>query len=253
MSPARNVKNPCFSWSVPAGCTRYQPASSETFRTSSQGRKDRGKTASICGCVPGVAHPCPTQPLFWVQWVFSPPSQRIWLQPDDRSSCIWSPRSGVRVIAGGGGPPGFWRPGTPGNGEKNGEPRQRRETGSQMLPKIAIHANSPRDVLSRLETMVAMANLGVPDSATRRQIASAIDLVVHLGRLSDGTRKLLSIAEITGMEGEVISMQEMFVFKPVGVGPNGDVMGKFLATGIRPHFSERLISAGIHLPAEMFS
>jgi len=116
-----------------------------------------------------------------------------------------------------------------------------------------IHANSPRDALSRLESMVAMTNLGIADRATRLQIASAIDVVVHLGHLSDGTRKLLSIAEITGMEGEVISMQEMFAFKFMGVGPNEEVLGELLPTGIRPTFSERLAGAGIHLPAEIFA
>jgi pilus assembly protein CpaF len=116
-----------------------------------------------------------------------------------------------------------------------------------------IHANSPRDALSRLETMVAMANLGIPESATRRQIASAIDVVVQLSRLSDGTRKLLNITEITGMEADVISMQDVFVFKRMGIGPNGEVLGEFTPTGIRPKFSERLVASGIRLSAEMFS
>ncbi|MGH9682725.1 MAG: CpaF family protein [Candidatus Acidiferrales bacterium] len=115
-----------------------------------------------------------------------------------------------------------------------------------------VHANSPRDALSRLETMVAMASLNLPDTAIRRQIASALDVVVQVSRLSDGTRKVTSIAEITGMEGEVVTMQDIFVFRKHGVRENGDVVGEFLPTGIRPKFSERLSVTGIHLPLAMF-
>ncbi len=115
-----------------------------------------------------------------------------------------------------------------------------------------IHANSPRDALSRLETMVAMANLNIPQSAIRRQIASAIDLVVQVSRLSDGTRKVVSLAEITGMEGEVVTMQDIFVFRKRGIRETGEVLGDFVATGIRPKFSERLIITGIQLPMSMF-
>jgi pilus assembly protein CpaF len=115
-----------------------------------------------------------------------------------------------------------------------------------------IHANSPRDALSRLEVMVAMANLNIPDAAIRRQIASAIDVVLQVSRLSDGTRKVVCIAEITGMETGVITMQDIFVFKKMGIGPNGEVAGNFVPTGIRPKFAERLIASGIRLPMEMF-
>jgi pilus assembly protein CpaF len=115
-----------------------------------------------------------------------------------------------------------------------------------------IHANSPRDALSRLEVMVAMANLNIPDSAIRRQIASAIDVVLQVSRLSDGTRKVTCVAEITGMESGVITMQDIFVFKKLGIGPNGEVVGNFMASGIRPKFAERLIASGIRLPMEMF-
>jgi pilus assembly protein CpaF len=115
-----------------------------------------------------------------------------------------------------------------------------------------IHANTPRDALSRLETMVAMANLNIPDGAIRRQIAAAIDVVVQVSRLSDGTRKVVSIAEITGMEGEVVTMQDIFVFRKRGVRENGEVIGEFLPTGIRPKFSERLVVTGIQLPMSMF-
>jgi pilus assembly protein CpaF len=115
-----------------------------------------------------------------------------------------------------------------------------------------IHANSPRDALSRLETMVAMANLGIPDTAIRRQISSAIDLIVQISRLSDGTRKVISIAEITGMEGDVVTMQDIFGFRKRGIRENGEVLGEFLPTGIRPKFAERLSVAGIQLPMAMF-
>ena len=115
-----------------------------------------------------------------------------------------------------------------------------------------IHANSPRDALSRLEVMVAMANLNIPDTAIRRQIASAIDVVLQVSRMSDGTRKVICIAEVTGMESGVITMQDIFVFKKVGIGPNGEVVGNFMATGIRPKFAERLIASGIRFPMEMF-
>jgi len=115
-----------------------------------------------------------------------------------------------------------------------------------------IHANSPRDALGRLETMVAMANLSIPDSVIRRQISSAIDLVVQISRLSDGTRKLMNITEITGMQGDILSMQDLFVFQKRGVREDGTVIGGFVATGIRPQFTERLAVAGIQLPPALF-
>ncbi len=115
-----------------------------------------------------------------------------------------------------------------------------------------IHANTPRDALSRLETMVAMSNLSIPDHAIRRQIASAIDVVVQVSRLSDGTRKVISLAEITGMEGEVVTMQDIFVFRKRGIRENGEVLGEFMPTGVRPKFAEKLLIAGISLPMAMF-
>jgi pilus assembly protein CpaF len=115
-----------------------------------------------------------------------------------------------------------------------------------------IHANSPRDALGRLETMVAMTNLNIPETATRRQIASALDLVVQVSRLSDGTRKITSISEVVGMEGEVVTMQDIFDFKKTGVGEKGEVLGEFVPTGVRPRLSERLLAAGIRLPLGMF-
>lgn len=115
-----------------------------------------------------------------------------------------------------------------------------------------IHANSPRDALSRLETMVAMANLNLPDKAIRQQIASAFNLVVQVNRMSDGTRKLTNISEVTGMEGSVVTMQDLFIFERQGYDANNNVRGRFRPTGIRPKFSERLFAYGIRLPNDMF-
>jgi pilus assembly protein CpaF len=115
-----------------------------------------------------------------------------------------------------------------------------------------IHANSPRDALARLETMVAMASLNIPDTAIRRQIASAIDVVIQVSRLSDGTRKIVNIAEITGVEGDVVTMQDIFMFRKHGVRDSGEVIGEFTPTGVRPRFAERLEVTGIHLRASMF-
>lgn len=115
-----------------------------------------------------------------------------------------------------------------------------------------IHANSPRDAISRLETMVAMSDLNIPERAIRNQIASAIDVIVQVSRLSDGTRKIISVAEITGMEGEIVTMQEIFVYRKRGIRETGEVLGDFVPTGIRPKFAERLLVTGIPLPMSMF-
>jgi pilus assembly protein CpaF len=115
-----------------------------------------------------------------------------------------------------------------------------------------IHANSPRDALVRIETMALMANPNLPEKAIRKQIASAVTLVLQVARFSDGTRRLTHIAEITGMEGDVISMQDLFVFERRGVSSDGRVVGLFAATGIRPDFAERLKARGIDLPPNMF-
>jgi len=115
-----------------------------------------------------------------------------------------------------------------------------------------VHANNARDALSRLDTMVAMANLNIPDRAIRQQIASAINLVVHVSRMADGTRKVTSITELTGMELDVISTQDIFVFERTGINQQGKVCGRFRATGIRPKISERLATAGHPMPADMF-
>ena len=116
-----------------------------------------------------------------------------------------------------------------------------------------IHANSPRDALYRLDTMVAMSNLNIPDKAVRHQTASAINLIIQVTRLSDGTRKVTGVTEVVGMEGDVITMQDIFVFDRTGIGRDGRVAGRFRATGIRPKCTERLAAYGIQLPADMFA
>jgi len=115
-----------------------------------------------------------------------------------------------------------------------------------------LHSNSPRDALARLETMVSMANLGLPEKAVKQQIASAINVVIQIARLSDGSRKIIQIGEITGMEGDVVTMQEIFVFDRQGIGEGGKVLGRYVATGIRPRFTDRLKAYGITLPATLF-
>jgi len=115
-----------------------------------------------------------------------------------------------------------------------------------------IHANSARDALYRLDTMVAMANLNIPERAIRQQIASAVNLIVQVSRMADGTRKVVGVTEITGMEGDVITMQDIFLFERTGMTPDGRVRGRFKAAGIRPKCSDRLASSGYHLPMDMF-
>jgi pilus assembly protein CpaF len=115
-----------------------------------------------------------------------------------------------------------------------------------------LHANSPRDALSRLETMISMASLDLPEKAMRQQVASAINIVIQMSRLTDGSRKITQISEIVGMEGDIITMQEIYVFEKVGVTQDGKVIGRFRATGVRPKCCERLKASGIHLPADMF-
>ena len=115
-----------------------------------------------------------------------------------------------------------------------------------------VHANSPRDALARVETMAMMANLNLPEKAVRRQIASAIQLVVQISRFNDGTRRVTHLSEITGMEEDIVSMQDVFVFEKQGVAPDGRVLGAFTATGIRPKFAERLKASGIAVPASWF-
>ena len=115
-----------------------------------------------------------------------------------------------------------------------------------------IHANSPRDALTRLETMVSMAGLNIPDRAIRHQVSSAIDVVIQLARLSDGSRKMMGLHEIVGMEGDMITMQEIFAYKMMGLTDDRKVKGKFVTSGIRPKFMSRLEEMGVHLPASLF-
>ena len=115
-----------------------------------------------------------------------------------------------------------------------------------------IHANTPRDALTRLETMIQMTGMRLSDRAMRQQIASAINLVVQVARLSDGTRRVTAISEITGMEGETITMQEIFLYERTGIDSQGQVIGRFRPTGIRPRFAERLKASGLQMPRVFF-
>ncbi len=115
-----------------------------------------------------------------------------------------------------------------------------------------IHANTPRDALARLETMIQMTGMRLSDRAMRQQVASAINLVVQVARMSDGSRRVTSISEITGMEGETITMQEIFMYERTGVDKEGNVIGRFRPTGIRPRFAERLKACGMQLPRVFF-
>src|SRR5574340_301255 len=115
-----------------------------------------------------------------------------------------------------------------------------------------IHANTPRDALTRMENMIGMGGLTLPPKALRQQISSALTAIVHVSRLSDGKRKVVSIQELTGMEGEIITMQEIFAYEKTGIAPDGTVLGRFKATGIRPKFVQRLKVFGIDVPDEIF-
>jgi pilus assembly protein CpaF len=115
-----------------------------------------------------------------------------------------------------------------------------------------VHANSPRDAISRLETMILMAGTNLPNRAMREQISSALDIIVQVQRLADGTRRIVSITEVTGMEGEVVSTQEVYRFKRRGITPDGQILGVFEPTGIRPFCAERLKIAGVSLPSGLF-
>src|SRR5712692_10406569 len=115
-----------------------------------------------------------------------------------------------------------------------------------------IHANNPRDAIARLETMSLMAEINLPDKAIRQQIASAVSIIVQVARLSDGTRRVTHISEVTGVADEMVTLQNIFVFDRLGIGPNNCVLGRFRATGLRPTFSERLKASGIQLPPNIF-
>jgi pilus assembly protein CpaF len=115
-----------------------------------------------------------------------------------------------------------------------------------------VHANTPRDAVSRLEVMVSLANANMQLTSIRQQIASAVHLFVQTARLSDGSRRVVNLTEVSGMEGDVITLQDIFVFEKRGVSPDGKVLGRFAATGIRPKFYEKLLAAGIRLPPDIF-
>jgi pilus assembly protein CpaF len=115
-----------------------------------------------------------------------------------------------------------------------------------------VHANTPRDALSRVEQMIGMSGIEMPARSMRAQIASAVHVVIQVGRLSDGRRKLLSVAELTGLEGDMITMQEIFRFRQTGRSADGQVEGSFEATGIRPRFVDHAAAYGIHLSPDLF-
>src|SRR5260370_24529999 len=115
-----------------------------------------------------------------------------------------------------------------------------------------VHANSPRDAMARRESMFSMANLNIPERAIRQQIASAIHVVVQIARLTDGSRKVVSVSEITGMEGESIWMQDIFAFDRLGIDQDGKIRGAFRTTGATSRFADRLATAGYKLRAELF-
>jgi len=115
-----------------------------------------------------------------------------------------------------------------------------------------VHANTPRDALSRVEQMIGMSGIDIPIRSSRAQIASALNVVIQVSRLSDGRRKLVSVSELTGMEGDVVTMQEIFRFRQSGVSADGIVQGKFEATGIRPRFLDHAMAHGVSLSADLF-
>jgi pilus assembly protein CpaF len=115
-----------------------------------------------------------------------------------------------------------------------------------------VHANSARDAMARIENMVSMANLNIPERAIRQQIASAVHAVVQIARLSDGTRKVIHVSEVTGMAEGSIAMQDIFIFERTGIDESGKVRGAFRATGTRPHFADRLATAGARLRPALF-
>lgn len=116
-----------------------------------------------------------------------------------------------------------------------------------------VHANNPRDAIARIETMAMMGNIALPEKAIRAQIASAVDLIVQVSRMSDGSRRITHISEITGTSGEVLSMQDIFLFERQGLTAEGRVRGQFRATGVVPKFAERAKAAGFPVPPSCFS
>lgn len=115
-----------------------------------------------------------------------------------------------------------------------------------------IHANNPRDAIARMETMALMANLNLPEKAIRQQIAAAVSIIIQISRMSDGTRRITHFTEITGMSEEIVSMQDIFLFNKLGIGPNGHVLGRFHSTGVMPKFVDKLKASGVEIPANLF-
>jgi pilus assembly protein CpaF len=115
-----------------------------------------------------------------------------------------------------------------------------------------IHANSPRDAIARMETMALMANLNLPEKAIRQQIASAVNIIVQVSRMSDGTRRVTHLSEITGMDQDVVSMQDIYRFEKRGIGINGRVLGLFYSTGVTPRFADKIQASGIPVPPSLF-
>jgi pilus assembly protein CpaF len=116
-----------------------------------------------------------------------------------------------------------------------------------------VHANTPRDALARIENMVMMAGFELPVKAIREQMASALHVVIQIARFPDGTRKVVSVAEVSGMEGQVVTMQDLFRFVQTGVDTDGRILGELRTTGIRPRFVEKFEVSGIHLPPDLFA
>jgi pilus assembly protein CpaF len=115
-----------------------------------------------------------------------------------------------------------------------------------------VHANTPRDAISRLEVMVTLANSNMHLAAVRQQIASAVHILVQCSRMSDGSRRVTNVTEVTGLEGDIVTLQDIFAFEKLGLSPEGKVLGRFCATGILPKFHEKLLAAGITVPMEIF-
>ena len=115
-----------------------------------------------------------------------------------------------------------------------------------------VHANSSRDALHRLETLMLLTGVNLPSHAMREQISAALDVVIHVSRLSDGHRRVVSVSEIVGMERDVVAMQDIFVFKKKGISPEGKVLGRYEAVGIRPKFADRLKVSGVNVPSALF-
>jgi len=115
-----------------------------------------------------------------------------------------------------------------------------------------VHANTPRDAISRLEVMVTLANANMHLTAIRQQVSSAVHVIVQCSRMADGSRRVTSVTEVTGMETDIVTLQDIFVFEKRGLSPSGKVLGRFCATGILPKFNEKLVTAGIRLPLDMF-